>query len=251
MLISRVRMGPKVQREGRGFSRRNWLQTTKREASTLTSVDSVFSLNTHIYLLPCYSKWVSLSKITYEDILGKKRLWEVADRRTRPTNGDTDAVAILPILVAPNQKPKTILVTQYRPPVDSYTIELPAGLIDEGESAEETAVRELKEETGYHGTVLKSSTLMGCDPGMISATMKVVICKVDLAAPENHENNLDQRLEDGEYIQRWIVEIENVSSFIRELQEKYGYLPDARLAHFFIAVDLFLHDFEKLGFGKL
>jgi 8-oxo-dGTP pyrophosphatase MutT (NUDIX family) len=32
-------------------------------------------------------------------------------------------------------------------------IEVPAGLMDEGETAEECAVRELKEETGYQGEI--------------------------------------------------------------------------------------------------
>lgn len=35
-----------------------------------------------------------------------------------------------------------------RPPLDAYTVEFPAGLIDKGESAETAAARELKEETG-------------------------------------------------------------------------------------------------------
>jgi len=36
------------------------------------------------------TKWVSLSKLTYKDIKGKTRFWEVADRRTRPKGGDCD-----------------------------------------------------------------------------------------------------------------------------------------------------------------
>lgn len=39
-------------------------------------------------------------------------------------------------------------------------IEVPAGLVDEGETAEQSAVRELKEETGYVGQVTESSPLM-------------------------------------------------------------------------------------------
>lgn len=41
-----------------------------------------------------------------------------------------------------------------------------AGLIDEGETPEQAAMRELEEETGFKGDcVLESSTLMVCDPG--------------------------------------------------------------------------------------
>jgi ADP-ribose pyrophosphatase len=52
------------------------------------------------------------------------------------------------------------LQKQFRPPVASVTIEVPAGLIDAGETAEEAAVRELKEETGYIGVVSESSPMM-------------------------------------------------------------------------------------------
>ena len=43
---------------------------------------------------------------------------------------------------------KILLVRQYRYPVNNYVYELPAGLIDEGETAWQAAVREIKEETG-------------------------------------------------------------------------------------------------------
>lgn len=52
-------------------------------------------------------------------------------------------------------------------------IEIPAGLMDEGETAEECAVRELEEETGYLGKVVTGdvpgvSPIMFNDPGMRS-----------------------------------------------------------------------------------
>jgi ADP-ribose pyrophosphatase len=46
-----------------------------------------------------------------------------------------------------------MIIVQYRPPVEAFCVEFPAGLIDEGESPEEAAVRELGEETGYSGKV--------------------------------------------------------------------------------------------------
>lgn len=39
-------------------------------------------------------------------------------------------------------------------------IEVPAGLVDAGETAEHAALRELKEETGYIGVVSQSSPVM-------------------------------------------------------------------------------------------
>jgi len=53
-----------------------------------------------------------------------------------------------------------MLQKQFRPPVNKVTIEVPAGLIDAGETAEECAVRELREETGYVGKATETSAVM-------------------------------------------------------------------------------------------
>lgn len=61
-------------------------------------------------------------------------------------------MGIIAVLTRPSG-PEIVLQKQFRPPVGKVTIEIPAGLVDAGEGAAESAVRELKEETGYVGTV--------------------------------------------------------------------------------------------------
>jgi len=57
------------------------------------------------------------------------------------------------VVVAITEEGRLLLVRQYRPAVERYTLELPSGLTDPGESPAETARRELIEETGYEADV--------------------------------------------------------------------------------------------------
>lgn len=64
----------------------------------------------------------------------------------RTKESRADGIVIYPVL---KEDPgKLVMIRQYRYPLDTWLYELPAGLIDEGETPAETAVREMKEETG-------------------------------------------------------------------------------------------------------
>lgn len=91
-------------------------------------------------------------------------------------------MAIAPILRYANKPPATMVILQYRPPVQATCVEFPAGLIDEGETPEKAAVRELKEETGYVGKVCDVSMALSKQPGMTDATMQVLDCSPTIVA---------------------------------------------------------------------
>lgn len=139
--------------------------------------------------------------------------------------------------------PEIILQKQYRPPIDKVVIEVPAGLVDAGESAEQAAVRELKEETGYIGVVSESSPVMfngmlsryfkvdgetniWPDPGFCNTNLKMIHVTVDMTNPENQD--LKPELEENEFIEVFTVKLTNFYDECKKL-EKEGYAIDARV----------------------
>uniref|UniRef100_A0A8B9K3C9 Nudix (nucleoside diphosphate linked moiety X)-type motif 5 n=1 Tax=Astyanax mexicanus TaxID=7994 RepID=A0A8B9K3C9_ASTMX len=98
---------------------------------------------------------------------------------TRPTNSAADGVGIIALLKRTLHKDCVVLVKQFRPPMGCHTLEFPAGLIDDNESAETAALRELKEETGYKGEVVGVTPVTCLDPGLSNCTTNIVMVNIN------------------------------------------------------------------------
>lgn len=90
-----------------------------------------------------------------EELLIDSRFMSVYRRRARSSeNGHRHDFYVLRSLDWCNIIPVTeeghvVLVKQYRAGVSGFTLEIPGGVIDAGESARDAALREMTEETGY------------------------------------------------------------------------------------------------------
>jgi len=176
------------------------------------------------------ARWTRLILTRYTDPLGQERTWEHAERPTRPKNSEVDGVGIVAILDKPTG-PEIILQKQFRPPINAVTIEVPAGLIDAGETPEEAAIRELKEETGYVGVVSETTPVMFngsfSNPGFCNTNLRMIHVTIDLSLPENQSPKPE--LEENEFIEVFTIPLKDFYPELKKL-EAQGYAMDARVA---------------------
>lgn len=89
-----------------------------------------------------------------------------------------------------NKEPSILLERQYRHAAQSMMWELPAGRIDDGETALTAAKRELLEETGFSASRWKRILHFYVSPGFLDETMTIYLAqglKAGKAQPEEDE----------------------------------------------------------------
>ncbi|KAI0847695.1 putative ADP-ribose pyrophosphatase [Daldinia vernicosa] len=178
------------------------------------------------------AKWINLVKITYEDENGQVRTWEAMKRPGRPSTSAVDAVQMIAV-IQHKDGPKVLLEKQFRAPAGKIVIEFPAGLVDEGETVEQAALRELKEETGYVGEVVPdrggSRPILFSSPVSSSSRTFLIHLKID---PEKEENQTPKpQLEDGEFIEAFWVPLDSLYAECRKL-EAQGFAIDGKVGVF-------------------
>ena len=82
-------------------------------------------------------------------------------------------------IIAIDDEGHVILVEQYRVPLGRVCLEIPAGLIGDdegksGEAAEDAAMRELEEETGYRAERMENLGEFYSSPGMVSESFSLL-----------------------------------------------------------------------------
>ena len=166
-------------------------------------------------------KWLFLEEILYRDTHGAERKWDSVSRIRR-----TGAVAVIATM-----KPsgRLILVRQFRPPAGGHVIEFPAGLMDEGETPEMAAVRELFEETGYSGRITSVTPPLYSSPGLSGETVNLVQMEIDETDLKNQNPETD--FDDGEHIETFLIPLKELRPFLKAAHEKGDRL-DAKLMSF-------------------
>jgi ADP-ribose pyrophosphatase len=191
-------------------------------------------------------RWLQLQRIEWVGPDGRSRFWESLERSTTVQDAHNvdgaDAVAV----VAKTTDDSMLVIKQFRPPLDAYCLELPAGLIDPGETPSQAACRELLEETGYVATVGSISPVLYADPGITNANMILATCTVDMNTPENR--NAEPKLHEGEFIETmWAPYGAGLLEWLLRKKREEGLEVDARLMMYAIGMHQAYVDVDTRG----
>lgn len=167
--------------------------------------------------------WICLYAIEESNMLALKN-YECLKRTTKKKNLDYDALTILPIIKSKELNTrKVLLIAEYRPPVQSFVLELPAGLA-ESDNFFDDIEREMWEETGYaiNKEKVNESPLIAGEPKLFEITAKIFTIEID--GDDEKNKNPKQKLEDGENIRIHLVDLDiNFLENVKKLAEEKKY----------------------------
>jgi ADP-ribose pyrophosphatase len=111
------------------------------------------------------------------------------------------------VVVAQKNEDTVLLVKQYRYPLNSVCIELPAGKLEIGENPDDACKRELEEETGYRAKIWKSLGYINTTPGICTEKLYLYFAS-DLEFVGEHPD-------EGEIIKCYEYKLDDVFEMIK------------------------------------
>ena len=160
-------------------------------------------------------KFITRYNLTYETEDGKEKIYEIISRKKNLESFEAlhgekpDAV----VVIATSEDDERILVNkEYRMAVGDWVYNFPAGLIDDGEAPEESAKRELWEETGLE--LYEINDIIGPSYSAVGFSNEINVCVVGRARGEFGKSTSAEE----EIVPGWYTKAE-----MRELLKKYRF----------------------------
>jgi len=118
-------------------------------------------------------------------------------------------------VVALTDDRRIILVRQFRFGRETFSLEVPGGVVDPGENPREAALRELREETGHEGTDVRSL-------GWVEPNAAIQNNRCHLFAVTGCRRVTDQDLDPGEDVAIELMDLDDLPEAIRAGQIRHA-----------------------------
>jgi len=152
------------------------------------------------------SKYLNFIRTLFKNQRNETDYWFSVER---PNSGKT-------VIVAALHHNKLVVTREFRVAIGDYEWGIPAGLVDDNESPEQTAIRELKEETD-----LIVDQIIGCTPylynsaGLTNEVVSIVYCRA--SGIQGQSGN-----EKDEEIQCYLMDKAEVLKLIQDPSKKFS-----------------------------
>jgi ADP-ribose pyrophosphatase len=131
------------------------------------------------------------------EIFRGRRLWIEKRMIRSPRGTKMERVIIHPnsaVAVLPVEGDRCKLLRQYRVAIDQFIYEVPAGTMEPGENPEETARRELIEETGFAAQTIATRGFIYTTPGFTDEKIFLFEAR-DLSPSDEYSKDEDEIIE--------------------------------------------------------